>query len=366
MQETSPSPSALAARLAASARLRQRRFELLPPIGPGAPVTEPQGRKPGDTTSPEGLADLVSSISTVGVLQPILVEELPDRTRRLVAGERRLRACRIGAVDDPENPHFQAVPAVVCPGPLTLDERMVWQLVENLVRSDLQPGELAAALTYERSALLVSRLESVGHAPPAEITAIADPVERWRALDRFRVAAKLHHVGASWAEVISRLGLHLSAERAKALYHALSSLPADLSAEMDAEQISLHSRLAYLRLVRTRQDVADELWDAVRSTHRGELLYAACTESLDHELDAAAALDRAQERHDAANERRRQAARAAADGELADPSVVRAALDALGALVRELRAGRRLGDYDAGSLRLLAGEIEQLMPPDAA
>ena len=62
-----------------SPRLRQRRFARLPLRGDGTPFTELQGRVPGDSTTPADLADLISSISTVGVLQPVLVEEIPGR-----------------------------------------------------------------------------------------------------------------------------------------------------------------------------------------------------------------------------------------------------------------------------------------------
>ena len=48
-----------------SAKLRQRRFDMLPMRGPGSPFTEPQGRKPGDVTAPEELSDLISSMSVV-------------------------------------------------------------------------------------------------------------------------------------------------------------------------------------------------------------------------------------------------------------------------------------------------------------
>jgi ParB family chromosome partitioning protein len=37
-------------------------------------------------------------------------------------------------------------------------ERQTWQLVENLAREELQPGELAAALMFERCALLTVKL----------------------------------------------------------------------------------------------------------------------------------------------------------------------------------------------------------------
>lgn len=88
----------LAEILQRSAKLRQRRFEMLPLRGPGAAFSEPQGRKPGDATAPEELSDLISSMSVVGMLEPVLAEEITvaDRapTIRLVTGERLLRAMR--------------------------------------------------------------------------------------------------------------------------------------------------------------------------------------------------------------------------------------------------------------------------------
>jgi ParB family chromosome partitioning protein len=123
---------------------------------------------------------------------------------RVVAGERRLRATRWGAVHHPDNAHFAAIPAVVCPGPLGKAERRVWQLVENLAREDLQPGELAAALLYERCAVLVSKLLDAGVAVPAEVH-LDDPVLRWEALERLRVRSACHQLGAPWKEVLRRL-----------------------------------------------------------------------------------------------------------------------------------------------------------------
>ena len=142
-EENPPSPSgelrgaALARVLADSPALRARRLELLPLEGPSAPGTDPQGRQP---SAPAELEELVSSIALVGLLQPILVEALPDGTHRVVAGERRLRAQRWGSVHLADNPHFRGALAVVCPGPLSKKDRRTWQLVENLARTPLASG----------------------------------------------------------------------------------------------------------------------------------------------------------------------------------------------------------------------------------
>lgn len=161
-------PSEAVRQLGLSLKLRRRRFELLPLRGEGTPFTELQGRLPGDSTTPVELADLISSISEVGVLQPVLVEEIPATDEgqqpglRVTAGERRLRACLWGSTHRPDNPHFDALPAVVCPGPLSEEERRVWQLVENLAREDLRPGELAAALVLDRCAVHSCHREPLG------------------------------------------------------------------------------------------------------------------------------------------------------------------------------------------------------------
>jgi len=371
--ETRPSAAELAKRLSTSERLRQRRYELLPTTGPGAPFTEVQGRGPGESVAPANLIELISSISSIGVLQPVLVEQLPDQSVRVVAGERRLRAVRWGAVHHPDNPHFKTVPAIVCPGPLSEQERRIWQLVENLSREDLQPGELAAALLFERSAVLTTKLLVAEVPVPPEVAYLEDPVARWRALDRLRVNAGCHHVGAPWEEVLRRLGIQLRPEKAKALVRAFAAIPAEISAEMDAAKVALLTRMEYLRLGRGRADAAAELWEAVKATERPELLGAAVRERLDHPtLDAEGALEAAQALHDAADEARARAQRervgtATSDGPQPVPEdVAREAARALKELLAALRAGAALDPYLAGSFALFATELGELVGEAAA
>ena len=368
--DSSPTPSPAseltplqaAQRLGHSGRLRRRRFELLPLSGPGTPFTEAQGRGPGESTATASLVELISSIATVGVLQPILVEEMAEGIR-LVSGERRLRAAIWGARHHPENAHFSHIPAVVCPGPLSEEERRCWQLVENLAREDLKPGELAAALLFERAAVLMTKLLGAGVPVPGDVAYLDDPVERFRALDRLRVAAGCHHVGAPWDEVLRRLGIQLSEDKAKTLVRAFAALPTELSVEMDAAGIALATRLAFLKLNRGRAQAAAELWEAVKARGCPELLGAAVREQTDHpERDPADALDAAQALHEAADEARARAGRRrfdVDDGEAEPPARARAeaALAGLKELLEDLRAGRLLSRYDAGSLELLAEEL---------
>lgn len=361
-----PSAVSLARRLSMSERLRRRRFEILPLTGPGAAFTEVQGRAPGETTAPAALADLVTSIANVGVLQPVLVEEQPSGGRLLVAGERRLRACKWGAVAEPDNPHFGAIPAIVCPGPLSEEERRTWQLVENLAREDLRPGELGAALLFERCALLATKLLGAGVAVPQDVLCLDDPVARYRALEKLRAARP--HVGAPWADVLRRLGIQMSERQARAVVAAFASLPPEVSADFDAHRVALTTRQTYLRLDTGRRAAAEELWAAVKAAGRPTLLGAAVREKLAcPTLDPEDAVGRAGAAHDAANQARAERLRtrhggAADGGTSAVPTdVVARTLGGLVELLEHLRAGRRLGTYDSGSLRLHAEELLSLV-----
>ena len=354
---------------ARSERLQRRRLELLPMRGHDAVFTDVQGRGwgPNPTTSPAELTDLISSIATCGLLQPVLVEQLADGGRRVVSGHRRLLAMRWGAVHLADNPHFDRLPANVVDGPLTDEEIRVWQLIENLARTDLKPGELAAALLYERCAVLTLELAAHGVEVDEELRRLDDPVRRWDVLDRLRREHDLHQVGASWPTVIRRLGLELSPEKAKKLVAAFRAMPAEVSADMDAHDVTLASRLEWLRLRRGRQDAADEIWAAVKHRQRPGLLTRACTEAAEHpdaSPDAVIGLaeavhtqaDLARTAQTAADHRVRTVQPSTVDGD-----VVAEVRQALRRLLDQLRTGAVLARYDAGSLRLEVDELGTLL-----
>lgn len=367
-----PGPAvAVTHRLALSERLRARRFELLPvDADVAAPTTSPQARDPGDSTAPADLAELISSIASVGLLQPLLVEQVDGR-HRLVAGERRLRALRWGRIHLPDHPNFRTAPAVVCPGPLTEEERRVWQLVENLAREDLQPGELAAALLYERCAVLAAHLSDGGYGVPPAVLAVEDPVRRWALLDRHRRDVGAHQLGAPWDEVLSRIGVQLSADKAKAVVRAFRALPRELSWEMDAHGVALASRLEFLRLDRGRHDAADAIWAAVRDRDATRLLTGAVHAVLaDPDLDADAAIAVAEAVHADANIARSAALVAASDLSFAEADtvaedLVEAAVDAIGDVLAAARRGGRLAGFAAGTLRLQVRELAAFLEAGA-
>jgi ParB family transcriptional regulator, chromosome partitioning protein len=116
-----------------------------------------QPRRAFDTASLRALGD---SIRLHGLLHPIVVQRDGD-AYQLVAGERRLRAAQLAGVS--------AIPAIVRPAADSARQSLEVALTENLVRSDLNPMEEAAAyarlsdafgLTHEAIALRLGRTRS--------------------------------------------------------------------------------------------------------------------------------------------------------------------------------------------------------------
>ena len=98
-------------------------------------LIEPKSGQPRKTFETQPLEQLAASISTHGVLQPILVRELPNGKYQIVAGERRWRASKLAGLVE--------VPVIIIEG----DDREAAEiaLVENIQREDLNPVEEAMA-----------------------------------------------------------------------------------------------------------------------------------------------------------------------------------------------------------------------------
>jgi ParB family chromosome partitioning protein len=95
----------------------------------------PNPRQPREVFDEDALAELVTSINEVGLLQPVVVRQLGPERYELIMGERRWRACREAGLD--------AIPAIVR---ATEDEKLLLDaLLENLHRAQLNPLEEAAA-----------------------------------------------------------------------------------------------------------------------------------------------------------------------------------------------------------------------------
>ena len=81
------------------------------------------------------LEELCESIKENGIIQPLIVAELPEGQFELVAGERRLRAAKKAGMEQ--------VPVVVKRA--TDREKMIMSIIENVQRSDLNCVEEALA-----------------------------------------------------------------------------------------------------------------------------------------------------------------------------------------------------------------------------
>jgi len=98
----------------------------------------PNTQQPRKHFNEESLNELADSIREHGVIQPIVVQALPDNLYQLIAGERRWRAAqRAGLVK---------LPAIVRES--APDSSLEIALIENLQREDLNPIEEAQA--YEK------------------------------------------------------------------------------------------------------------------------------------------------------------------------------------------------------------------------
>ena len=98
-------------------------------------LIQPNARQPRRTFDQARLAELAESIRTRGLLQPIVVTPLAGGSFELVAGERRLRAAQMVALE--------TIPALVRD---TDDwERLDLALAENMSRVDLNAVEEARA-----------------------------------------------------------------------------------------------------------------------------------------------------------------------------------------------------------------------------
>ena len=94
---------------------------------------EPNPDQPRKAFDKEWLEALAASIKENGLIQPLVVRPIEDGRYRLIAGERRWRACRMAGLKE--------APAVI----LEADELRAAQLtlIENLQREDLNPLEEA-------------------------------------------------------------------------------------------------------------------------------------------------------------------------------------------------------------------------------
>ncbi len=94
---------------------------------------EPNKNQPRKDFDEEALMELAESIAKHGLIQPIVVRPTTGGTYKIIAGERRWRACRMAGLD--------SVPVII----KEVDDKALMELalIENLQREDLNAVEEA-------------------------------------------------------------------------------------------------------------------------------------------------------------------------------------------------------------------------------
>ncbi len=112
--------------------------------------------QPRTNMGEEALQDLAASISTQGIVQPILVRELAPRKYEIIAGERRWRAAQIAQLTE--------VPVII--RKIEDEAAIAVSLIENIQREDLSALEEARGisrlleefgLTHQQAATSIGR-----------------------------------------------------------------------------------------------------------------------------------------------------------------------------------------------------------------
>jgi ParB family chromosome partitioning protein len=92
--------------------------------------------QPRRAIPPEELAELVESIKTQGILQPLIVRKLTANSYEIIAGERRWQAAKLAKL--------QSVPTIV--KQVNDQDALTIALIENIQRENLNPLDEAIAL----------------------------------------------------------------------------------------------------------------------------------------------------------------------------------------------------------------------------
>lgn len=120
---------------------------------------EPDKNQPRKHFEEDALEQLAASIKVHGLIQPIIVTPIEEDRYRIIAGERRWRACRIAGLEE--------IPVLI--REYTPQEISEISLIENLQREDLNPIEEALGyrnlmdvygMTQEKIADTVSKSRS--------------------------------------------------------------------------------------------------------------------------------------------------------------------------------------------------------------
>ncbi len=110
----------------------------------------PNPEQPRKHISEASLQELAQSIKNQGLLQPILASGQPRESMyQIIAGERRWRASKLAGLNQ--------VPVIL--SSLDSAQSLLWGLIENLQREDLNPIEEAQAISHLQHSLGLSQTE---------------------------------------------------------------------------------------------------------------------------------------------------------------------------------------------------------------
>ncbi|RUO30919.1 chromosome partitioning protein ParB [Aliidiomarina sedimenti] len=97
---------------------------------------QPGRFQPRKDMAPEALEELANSVRAQGIIQPVVVRQLGDKSFEIIAGERRWRAAQIAGLD--------TIPCLI--KDVSDEATVAIALIENIQREDLNAMEEATAL----------------------------------------------------------------------------------------------------------------------------------------------------------------------------------------------------------------------------
>lgn len=178
---------------------------------PGGPAElpidaiSPNPWQPRSHMDRQHLEELTASIRTHGIVQPLIVAPTDEPGRyHLIAGERRWRAAQRAGLS--------TVPAIIKSA--TPQSMLELALVENIVRSDLNPIEEAEAFRQLIEEFGISQAELAGRVGRSRV-AVSNTLRLLNAPDSIREALLRGHVTEGHARAL--LGLPTAADQTSAL-----------------------------------------------------------------------------------------------------------------------------------------------------
>ncbi|MDW8060713.1 MAG: ParB/RepB/Spo0J family partition protein [Thermomicrobium sp.] len=274
---------------------------------------EPDPEQPRRTFDPERLEELAASIRLQGVLQPIAVRYDAARDRYVIIhGERRWRAAQLAGLS--------SIPAIV--REVSDEQRLVQQLMENILREDLNALDRAAALRRLK--------QQLGDAPWEQVAEVVG-IKRSR-LFQLLATEKLPEP----VQRAIRAG-RLSEKQTRPLHGLSEPLQVALAELVERERLAQSEIERLARALRERPELAalepaelaDRLRSLVRSGARSRPRVPATAPRATSTVELVTALDRLRQLLEATDP-------TALDG--AERQVIAEALERLGPVLRRWRA----------------------------